>query len=469
MDGRAGVRWALSEFEGIQFGDRRVEDRFIFTIGKMAEKPSVSLPQVFSNSKDLKGTYRLFENPAFEVEELLDCHTERSVERISYEQNAFVIQDITFLDYDGHKKTAGLGSIGRRRGDATQGLILHSALSLSERGTPLGFLDLKCWARKEDKHRISRGKRRKINKSLPIESKESINWINVLKRTADLAPNAITLADRESDIIEFLCCASEANARYVIRGNYDRRIVSDEATHMRALLKETPFSGTFTIDISPRQGVKARQAHVEMRFREVTICPPRKLKSAISSTVKVTPITVSIVEVKEPSPPSGVQAIDWLLITSEKVTSFADALKIVSWYKLRWHIEVFHKVLKSGCAVEECAFSSKEKLIKYIVVKSIIAFRIMYLTQVSREKPDSLCTDILQTNEWKALYCAKFKVNQPPDHPPTLKEAAIWIAELGGYLNRKNDLPPGPIVIWRGWQVLAHYIDFWNVMSKEGL
>jgi Transposase Tn5 dimerisation domain len=90
---------------------------------------------------------------------------------------------------------------------------------------------------------------------------------------------------------------------------------------------------------------------------------------------------------------------------------------------------------------------------------SVVAWRILLLTRLSRTEPKKSCEQVLASHEWKALYCKMNKTNEIPSKPPTLGEATTWIARLGGYLARKNDGPPGPTVIWRGWQRMQDYAD----------
>jgi hypothetical protein len=67
---------------------------------------------------------------------------------------------------------------------------------------------------------------------------------------------------------------------------------------------------------------------------------------------------------------------------------------------------------------------------------------------------DLSCEVLLQPVEWRALYCRIHGTTQAPIEPPTLAQVVLWVAKLGGYLNRKHDLPPGPTVMWRGFLAL---------------
>ena len=117
-------------------------------------------------------------------------------------------------------------------------------------------------------------------------------------------------------------------------------------------------------------------------------------------------------------------------------------------------METYHKILKSGCRIEENRFEKSENLKKCLTLKSIVAIRLFQLTWKGRVNPDKPCSEVLSESEWKALYCYIHKVTEAPNTPPSTQEAILEIAKLGGFLARKHDGEPGPIVIWRGWEEL---------------
>jgi hypothetical protein len=118
-------------------------------------------------------------------------------------------------------------------------------------------------------------------------------------------------------------------------------------------------------------------------------------------------------------------------------------------------VEVWHKVLKSGCAIEQRQLASAENLQRALTVYSVIAWRLLSVTLLARAAPDVPCTALLEAVEWQALYCALHQTTQPPSTPPSLGQAVRWLAQLGGYMGRKSDGPPGTEVLWRGLQRLV--------------
>jgi len=81
----------------------------------------------------------------------------------------------------------------------------------------------------------------------------------------------------------------------------------------------------------------------------------------------------------------------------------------------------------------------------------------MFLLKIGRAYPNLPCDILFSFSEWKVVYIATHR-KKPPEKPPSLSVIIIGIAILGGYLNRKNDPPPGPKVMWIGIQKM-HTMD----------
>ena len=178
-------------------------------------------------------------------------------------------------------------------------------------------------------------------------------------------------------------------------------------------------------------------------------------------------LTVWALLVREEKPPAGVEAIEWWLLTTIPTSTVAEACERVEWYAARWWIEVYHKVLKSGCRIEARQFEQADRLKRYLALDSVVAWRVLYLTMVGRQTPNLSCSAILEEDEWQALYCFIHKVSLPPRTPPTLNEVTRWIAQLGGFLARAHDGQPGVIVIWRGLQRLQDIASTWQLLKTK--
>ena len=179
-------------------------------------------------------------------------------------------------------------------------------------------------------------------------------------------------------------------------------------------------------------------------------------------------ISLYAVLVQEENPPPGVASpLCWLLLTTVPVLTFADAVERVQWYRLRWQIEVYHKILKSGCLVEKTQLATAERLLPYLAIFGIIAWRLFWMTIMARDEPDEPCTAILTEHEWQALYAFRHKSNHIPDQTPTVAQVIVWIAQLGGFLARKSDGHPGVTVVWRGWQRFTDISAAWLIFHPQ--
>ena len=460
----ADADWICQEFATVDFADARLNKRFLKSAIRFAAKPESSISLACSSRAERKGAYRMFSNPVLDSEEILEPHQMMTGLRLAEHNRVFAIQDTSFLEFSNHESTEGLGSIGNNGRSESLGLILHSGLAVTEQGYPLGLLSQQCWAR-PIKSSSSRAAQKKRVKARPIEEKESGKWLSALDDTAAFASKKcqiITLADREGDIFEFIAKANAAKSSFVVRNSFDRK--TSEGRHLSEVLAATMSSGTHVIDLPGGRGRKAQKVTLEVRFVAVDIAPVVRVSSAKSSEIAYEAVKVFAVEAKQISP--GKEPLHWTLLTSEPVTSFAEAVEKINWYKLRWSIEVFHKILKSGCRIEDCRLQHADKLKRYVCLMSIIAVRIFQITMSARSKPDAPCTSELTETQWRVLYMRVHKTKKFPTKTPTLKEAVGWIAELGGYQNRRTDPPPGIIVIWRGWQTLEECIAMWEAIAS---
>ena len=169
----------------------------------------------------------------------------------------------------------------------------------------------------------------------------------------------------------------------------------------------------------------------------------------------------------ETAPPANVPAVEWLLLTTVPVHSTQDALQRLDWYCCRWGIEVWHKVLKSGCRIEARQLETADRLKRCLALFAVIAWRVLYAVMLSRAAPDLPCTALLNDPEWQALYCATHNTTILPPDPPSLSLAVRWIAQLGGFLARKGDGHPGVTVVWKGFQRLSDLTQMYLVFRPQ--
>jgi hypothetical protein len=93
---------------------------------------------------------------------------------------------------------------------------------------------------------------------------------------------------------------------------------------------------------------------------------------------------LTVIYAQEASMPRGREKIDWKLITNLPVRSRKDALEQLAWYAMRWRIETFHKILKSGCRSEASKLRRAERIANLIGVFCILSWRIFWMTMMNR-------------------------------------------------------------------------------------
>jgi hypothetical protein len=445
----AGGDWIEQELGTARIFDGRLRRRMCEVARSFAAQAQALVPQSSNGSEAAaKGAYRFFKNRRVTMEGLLKGHIEATIERAQEQEFVLAVQDTTFLNYTAHEPE-GVGPIGTKKGRSV-GLVLHGTVAFSLAGTPLGVLDAQCWARDPK----TAGKKEKRNQ-LPIEEKESIKWLRSYRAVAEvqrLCPNTtlVSVGDRESDIFELFDEATRTTngPKLLIRAERTRNrktidsTDSDNHEYLWDLMTRQAVAGHRQVHIPKRSTRPARTANLEVRYASVVLRPPRdsKLKPVQVWAVYASEIHYGP-DVKEP--------IQWMLLTTVAVSSFDDAEARLRWYALRWGIELFHRILKSGCRIEDRLLDDADSLKKCLALDVIVAWRIHYLMKASRETPDAPCTEFFEQDEWKVMHA--FLHNEPPPLiPPSVRTVVHMVSRLGGFIARKKFSDPGMITLWRG-------------------
>lgn len=475
--------WATEEFSEVQLGDKRLDTRLIKLFDTLSEAPESPINQACEDWSETKAAYRFFQNDNVDVDKIMAAHRAKTAKRIEGKRIVLSIQDTSFAVYTKHPKTQGLGVVSLNHGKNKEkiyshGLAMHTCLALSDQGDPLGLLSQNIAARelRPENQRPRKGGKR-IN-NLPVEEKESYRWIEALEATASIDTDAlvVTICDRECDFYDFFKSANDKGAAVVVRASQNRtvnktsRYAEKEVEKLREFIERQPLSGTYQVEVSALEKTKhckgrtARTADIEVRFAKYVLNPPRNHPE--HKTGRLSDIDMYAVYAREKDPPEGEDALDWMLLCNLPVESFKEACERVRWYSLRWRIEMYFKVLKSGFRVESCRLATADRLTRYLTVMSIIAWRLFSITLIARTEPDRPCTDLLSHMEWTVLYRKAHANKTPPKQPPKMRDVVISIAKLGGYLARKSDGPPGTLAMWRGWKRLADLVDGWRLAAN---
>lgn len=462
--------WAHREFDSFNVGDPRIKKRLIQVTEDFVAAPQANIPQASGSWPRTKAAYRFFSNEKVSETEILGAHRRATLERMRPERLILVAQDTTYLNFTTHPQTAGLGPIGNNR-DKTIGLLAHSALALTEDGQPMGLLHVEFGARDRKQFKSkTRGRNRQ-----PIEEKESYRWLKAYRSTCEAAREVgeatmvVSIADREGDIYELFLEArhQKSVAHLLIRAQHARRIAESEEDPLWQWLGQQPSAeGKLEIKVAAKAGQKARKATLSVRFAQVTIKAPVDRAKYQKLTE---PLTLWAIEAREEFPPEGAAPICWRLLTTLETTTLAQALEKVRWYAVRWEIEVFHKVLKSGCQAEDRQLETAARLRRSLALDMVVAWRILALTKAGRKTPNSPARTLFTETECTALYAFVHKTRNVPDEPPTLGQVLRWVAGLGGFLGRKSDGNPGPTVLWRGMSRLADIAKAWEAFNQPEL
>lgn len=455
--------WAQFEFASADFGDKRLNRRLIKIAQAFGKQPNGSIPKVTGKWSESKATYNFFDNKRVSTKPMLSSHLQSTLNRMAEHKVVLCVQDTTVLNYTTHPATEGLGTIGSHSKN-TIGIMVHDTMAFTPEGLALGLLDLQTWSRPEQEY----GKR-KTHKNKSIQDKESYKWLKSFQATHALQTQLpktlmVHVADRESDIYEFfeLVTRDQSAAKVLIRANHNR-LVDHPEKYLWDFMASQKVRGTYTIEVPRKKKQPKRQAVLSIRSTPVTLKRPHNIATPNM------PVTIPLwaIFAKEQDPPQNVEPISWLLLATIAIETFEAAVEKIQWYTIRWQIELFHKVLKSGCKTEERQLQSAEKLINCLAIDAIVAWRIIFLTKLGRQVPDLPCSVVFQEYEWKALYCFVHHTTELPEKEPTLQETIHMVASLGGFLGRKSDGQPGSITLWRGLIRLNDIAATWLIFSPH--
>ncbi len=451
--------WAENELGMVQLGDKRLTARLVSLARTIARAPSASLPDALPDWGELKAAYRFFDNAKAIPEHILAGHIDATWSRARQVPVVLAIQDTTCFDWTHHPATQGLGPMSPQW---ARGLFCHSTLAVTPERLPLGLLAQRNWVRDDSTYAALAPDRER-----PVTDKESNKWLDSVRALAaarEAAPDTlfVSVGDREADVYDLFAMPRPQGIELLIRATRNRIVDSPQRTLWDTVLA-VPALGTIEVTIPRRPGCAAQNCILSLRSTYVTIRPPTKQRRSKS----LPDIVLWAVLATEEAPQPGKQAIEWMLLTTVAAPSLEQAAERVNWYTCRWSIEVWHRVLKTGCRIEARQLETIERLEVAMTLYGIIAWRIMYATMLARLDPDLPCTVLLTDDEWQALYCRVQCVARPGATPPSLAQAMSWIARLGGFLARKGDGDPGPHVLWRGFQHLDHITEMFLIMRRN--
>ena len=411
--GLESEHWAEHEFGGARVGDKRLSKRLVKVAAAKAENPTRAFSGVAKGDwAATKAYYRMIDQPedsSFTLENILAPHRQRTARRMMGQKTVLCLQDGSELNYTNLDKCSGLGDLkANQTGAKMHGLNLHSTLAVTPDGLPLGVLKAQCIApeaRSADDNRKP--------SAIPIEEKKTFLWIEHHRDLVALSrqmpqTQLINVCDREADFFElFDEQRNNPGVDLLVRAQHNRKIKEDPFK-LFAAVRQSPIQSRVRVSIpglsarrkKSKQKARAarpgRRADLAVRTLQIELPPPEYYADK-------EPVTLFIVHALEESPPSHTKAVEWFLLTTVNITSTGDAERCLRWYTLRWRIEDWHRVLKSGCRINKLAHETAERLRRAIGINLVIAWRIMLMTLLGREMPDLPADTLFSDVECRTL------------------------------------------------------------------
>jgi hypothetical protein len=468
-------------------GNVKLQKRFQKVLDSMSQKPSLKFPASCKGPPEVRAAYRFLDNEHVTFLSILKPHQDATLARISAQSVVLIPQDTTELDLTRpHEVMAGAGPLNDT---ARVGFYNHVSLALTPAHLVLGVVDAKVWARDPVEFDKDAEQKRAERRAKPIEDKESLRWVEGYRAACQVAQAApqthiISLADSEGDVYEYIweaqAVAGLRQASWIIRACQNRALVppdeeaasSEEVINrLRERVTGTPVLAERILEIRRRdsrskdprkrkQPREPRTAVVDIRAARVTLRGPARPGG------KLPDVEVNAVLVTERNPPPGVEPVEWLLLTDLPIDTVNEVLCIVDYYACRWQIEIYYRILKSGCKVEESQLETAARFEPYLALCLIVAWRVMHLMMLGRDCPELPCDIALDEDEWQAVY-ATVTHQASPAEPPSMQTMVRLIGSLGGWLGRKCDGEPGPKAMWVGMQRMTDLALGWRACAEQ--
>jgi hypothetical protein len=479
--------WAQAEVASVDLGDERLDARAAVLLSALGNRPNLSIPAACGGRAEMQAAYRFFDNDKVSFEKVLAPHVDRTLQRMSGQAVALLVQDTSEIDLTRPEQDVeGVGELdGPRRG-----VLLHVMHAYTPDGTPLGTVSAECLNRVDGVSHAPKPQKQQKRKQTPIEQKESMRWLSGLRQARAIAEQlpqvqCVCVCDSEADIYELFAEPRSAgegkpSVDWLVRACQDRALQTEaqaQHTRLRDALLATPVlyeaallirgraAKTAVEDRARRQARQGRQATVKVRAATVTLRAPWR------GDRQLPPVTVNVVLVREDDPPAGEAPVgeapvEWILVTTLPIASSEQVRRVVEYYCVRWNIEILFRTLKTGCRIERRRFEHVDRILPCLMMYLIVAWRTMFVCRMGRECPDADCQTLFEPSEWKAVWTAVHH-KKPPKKRPTLAAIVHLIARLGGYVEHPEN-EPGPQTLWIGLQRMYDLAWAWDSFGPAG-
>lgn len=436
--------WAVRTFGSAELGDLRRTDRLVQLGAAMVRNPQSSLPASLRGEAETVGAYRFLNNAALTPEQIQMPHWVQTRREAATRSQVLMIGDTTEFNLSSHHSVKGAGPVGR--GSLAQGFFAHTVLARDAQTEELlGCAYQHTFVRQPAPDQETKGQRTQ-------RERESQIWEQSVRGIGPVPTGCqwIAVGDRGSDIFPFWQACQKLGYDFTIRVAQNRGVrgkegeITDdpELLHLKSRARQLPAQDIRLLSLPATPGHPARDAVVEVSFEEVRIQPP-----VHNATLEKTELTLWVVRVWEPLPPPDTEPLEWILLTSVPVFTVADAWERARWYRCRWLMEEFHKVLKSGCRLEDRRMHTVAALLNLLAILTPIGMRVLRLRDLARLAPDLPATQVASTEVVQIV--ALLDQRAPQDW--TVRDLCCAIARFGGFLARTCDGLPGWQTLWQGW------------------
>lgn len=445
--------WAIQSFSHCELGDKRRTQRLVKVAANLAGHIGQSLVKSCTSEAEIEGAYRLLRNPDISSEAIAEAGFQTTAARAEGAETLLALEDSTSLMFR-HGVGEELGPLSNRSAGTKRGFMVHSVLLVEgHSGRTVGLIEQSRWIRSEANHGKSRQRKRR-----DYEEKESRKWERasaaVSRRLGPLMGRTLSVCDRESDIYEYLAYKQEQGQRFVLRAAFDRRLAEPEG-RLFEYIGELKEAGRYTVRLPQKGGRKGREAKVALSYAPVRLRAPGRCRKGSPT------LNLYVVCCREVGKKQGT-GLQWVLLTSEPVSSLEQARQIVCYYEQRWKIEEYHKAWKSGgTQVEKQRMQSAQNLERMAVILAFIAVRLLQLRELAVDPAQAKgvpCTHLLQPMEWQVLWL-KQERRKLPRAIPSLHWAYYALAKLGGWYDSKRTGKVGWSALWEGWFKLEFMIE----------
>lgn len=456
----------LEEFAEAELGDSRRTKRLGQMVAALSRSPQASLPTALGSEDELEGAYRFLSNEAFDFDDLLHEHQERTGSRSAAVRRVLVLHDTTTCSFS-HLLPTELGYL--QTGKA--GFFLHVSMVVDadNHRRPLGIIHAEPYFRKSRSRRGGRKKRLGGTETAKWADREFLRWNRGVQHSVDRLEgcDAVHVMDREGDCYALLSELVSAKYGFVVRCRANRTLsdttkLDDHFEGLEGVLERD-------VDLSRRAESRApsrrkalparprRKARLRFKASVVELARPRSAGADALQAMRL-----NVVRVEEDDPPPGQAPVQWTLWTSEPIDTAEQVAEIVDIYRQRWLIEEYFKALKTGCAYEARLLESRHALLNMLAISMPIAVELLWMRARATDNPDAPATDVLSPLQIELL---RTLGHRPLGAAPTAEEALLSVASLAGH--QRSNGPPGWLILKRGYEKLVQYEVGWTAALQR--